>query len=67
MTVAKKSSKKSAPKGRWIVHNLLLISTISAVFLGLAFGCVGRLAEPSKTTVQLVGFPGEVIFWIFKI
>jgi hypothetical protein len=65
MTLAKKSSKKTAPKGRWIIHNLLLISTISAVFLGLAFGCVGRLAEPSKTTVQLVGFPGEVIFLDF--
>jgi hypothetical protein len=54
----KKSSKSNSKHFR---QNALLLLTVGAVFLGIVFGCSGRLAEPSANTIRLISFPGEVI------
>ena len=34
---------------------------------GIAVGGIGRLYEPSKTTIMLVGFPGEILLRLLKM
>ena len=47
--------------------NLLLVLTISGIFLGVALGFIGRIYDFSPTTLQLVIFPGELLLRLLKM
>ena len=45
----------------WIKKNIILVATVSSVFLGSIIGLAGRLFNPSEETIILVAFPGEIL------
>ncbi|XP_033101648.1 excitatory amino acid transporter 2-like [Anneissia japonica] len=51
----------------WFRENLLLVFTIAGVILGVFFGLVLRLANPSEEAVLLIGFPGDVFLRLLKM
>ncbi|XP_071840090.1 excitatory amino acid transporter 2-like [Apostichopus japonicus] len=51
----------------WFMANILLIMTVISVVLGILFGLLLRLAEPSATTIVVLGFPGEILMRILKM
>lgn len=55
---------------RSIIKNVLLVSTIGAVFLGTLIGLVIRNSsdtKPSEDLVQLMGFPGDMFLRMLKM
>ncbi|KAJ8031400.1 Excitatory amino acid transporter 2 [Holothuria leucospilota] len=51
----------------WVKENLLLILTVASVVIGVILGLLLRLAEPSKDTIMILGFPGEILMRILKM
>lgn len=51
----------------WFKENLLLILTVASVIIGVILGLLLRLAEPSKDTIMVLGFPGEILMRILKM
>lgn len=51
----------------WVKENLLLVSTITGVFVGCLFGFVGRNANFSELTIDLISFPGEILMRALKM
>ncbi|XP_076303926.1 excitatory amino acid transporter 2 [Lasioglossum baleicum] len=51
----------------WIQENLLLVLTVTGVFLGLILGFLGRLANPSPPSIALFSFPGELLMRSLKM
>lgn len=58
----------------WVVRlkrrarkNLLLLLTVVSVFVGLGAGFTARSAEPSQRTIDLIGFPGEILMNMLKM
>jgi solute carrier family 1 (high affinity glutamate transporter) protein 2 len=47
--------------------NILLVLTVLGVFLGGTLGFCGRLMNPSKETVELVFFPGDLLMRMLKM
>ncbi|KAK3578882.1 hypothetical protein CHS0354_010248 [Potamilus streckersoni] len=52
---------------RWCRKNLLLVLTIAGVCLGVFLGFLLRLAAPSKDTIMLISFPGEILMRALKM
>lgn len=48
-------------------ENFLLVSTITSVLLGLAFGIGLRPLQLSSATIKLIGFPGELFMQVLKM
>ncbi|KAH7723546.1 Protein GLT-5 [Aphelenchoides avenae] len=48
-------------------ENLLLILTVASVFVGGAIGLLVRMANPSSHTIELIGFPGEILMNMLKM
>jgi len=48
-------------------RNLLLVLTISGIFLGIILGFVGRAYDFSSTSLQLIIFPGELLLRLLKM
>jgi len=46
--------------------NLLLLLTIVSVMVGLGVGFTARSAEPTQRTIDLIGFPGEILMNMLK-
>ncbi|XP_071942003.1 excitatory amino acid transporter 2-like [Antedon mediterranea] len=51
----------------WFRQNLLLVFTIAGVILGVFFGLVLRIANPSEEAILLIGFPGDVFLRLLKM
>ena len=49
------------------MQNMILFLTIIGIFGGIFFGFVGRLYEPSDTTLMLISFPGEMLLRLLKM
>ncbi|XP_048257798.1 excitatory amino acid transporter 3-like [Haliotis rufescens] len=47
--------------------NLLLITTITSVVLGVILGMLTRRLEPTQDTVSLIGVPGDLLMRMFKM
>ncbi|KAI6174596.1 Amino acid transporter [Aphelenchoides bicaudatus] len=60
-----KFSKKRTSK--FVKSNLQLILTLLSVIIGVALGFVARSANPSYRTIELIGFPGEVLMSMLKL
>jgi len=52
---------------RWIKTNLLLVLTVSGVFVGTAIGFVLRPHNLSEETILLISFPGDVLMRMLKM
>ncbi|XP_048240286.1 excitatory amino acid transporter-like [Haliotis rufescens] len=52
---------------QFLRHNILLISTLLAVVLGIVAGMVCRPLKPSSDTIHLVQFPGELFLRMLKM
>ena len=52
---------------KWSKKNLLLILTVAAVVLGTLLGFCLRFAEPSKTAIMLINFPGKLLIRMLKM
>ncbi|XP_067675313.1 excitatory amino acid transporter-like [Haliotis asinina] len=52
---------------QFLQHNILLISTIIAVVLGVVAGMMCRSLKPSSDTIHLVQFPGEIFLRMLKM
>ncbi|XP_046347037.2 excitatory amino acid transporter-like [Haliotis rufescens] len=52
---------------QFLRHNMLLISTIIAVVLGIVAGMVCRMLKPSPDAIQLVQLPGELFLRMLKM
>ncbi|KHJ90254.1 transporter, dicarboxylate/amino acid:cation Na+/H+ symporter family protein [Oesophagostomum dentatum] len=50
----------------WLQKNLLLILTISGVFVGAIGGGLLRLANPGPEVAKYIGFPGELFLNMLK-
>ncbi|XP_064628552.1 excitatory amino acid transporter-like isoform X2 [Lineus longissimus] len=48
-------------------HNILLVLTILSVILGVFFGFLLRLAQPSSDAVMLIKFPGDLLMNMLKM
>ncbi|VDM28288.1 unnamed protein product [Toxocara canis] len=51
----------------WLRNNLLLLLTIASVVVGVIIGSVGRKAEPSRSTIELIAFPGELFMRMLQM
>ncbi|OXA52519.1 excitatory amino acid transporter [Folsomia candida] len=51
----------------WIKSNRLLVCTILGVIMGFVTGCSGRIFSPTKTFIELVIFPGEMLMRMLKM
>ena len=51
----------------WCKDNLLLVLTVAGVVLGVMFGFLLRLTEPSEDTIMLISFPGEILMRALKM
>ncbi|XP_067675668.1 excitatory amino acid transporter-like [Haliotis asinina] len=52
---------------QFLRHNLLLVSTILSVVLGVVAGITFRSLKPSSDATQLVQFPGELFLRMLKM
>lgn len=48
-------------------QNLILVLTLIGIIGGIILGFVGRLYDPSITTIQRIGFPGEMLLRVLKM
>lgn len=62
--MAKLSKKRTSA---FIRGNLLLILTLLSVVVGVIFGFVARSVNPSSRTIELIGFPGELLMSMLKM
>jgi len=53
--------------GAWLKKNLLLVLTISGVFLGIFIGFAARAGNPSDDVIMFISFPGEVLMRMLKM
>ncbi|XP_022292195.2 excitatory amino acid transporter-like [Crassostrea virginica] len=51
----------------WGKENLLLVLTIGGVFAGIILGVALRSAEPSKSAIRLISFPGDILMRMLKM
>ncbi|KAK9806122.1 hypothetical protein WJX72_002273 [[Myrmecia] bisecta] len=51
----------------WAKDEPLLAATIAGVIAGIVLGMLVRLAEPSLATIDLIGFPGELMLRLLKL
>lgn len=69
-TYATKTEKMLSTRNRWwkfVLKNLLLLSTITAAVLGVAVGFAIQEARPSARTITLIGFPGEILLRLLQM
>jgi len=52
---------------RWVLDNLLLILTFSGVVTGVVCGLGLRHYEPSKFTINIIAYPGELFMRLLKL
>ncbi len=52
---------------QWFKENLLLVFTVASVALGIIFGLLLRLAEPSDNAILAIGFPGDILMRLLKM
>jgi len=52
---------------KWLRKNLLLVLTVTGVFLGFLIGFVARIFEPSEEVIMFISFPGDVLMRILKM
>ncbi|XP_067947472.1 excitatory amino acid transporter-like [Watersipora subatra] len=52
---------------KWSKDNLLLLMTVAGVLLGIILGFCVRLADPSKTAIMLISFPGTILIRMLKM
>ena len=64
MLIKKISFKKVKAE---LKRNLLLVLTISGIFLGIILGFLGRAYDFSSTSLQLIIFPGELLLRLLKM
>lgn len=50
-----------------ILKNFQLILTLLSVVIGITVGLLGRSAQLSSVTIELIGFPGEVLMNMLKM
>jgi Na+/H+-dicarboxylate symporter len=62
--MAKFSKKRTS---RFLMKNLQLILTLLSVVVGVIFGLLARSAHPSSRTIELIGFPGEILMSMLKM
>ncbi|KAI6239734.1 Excitatory amino acid transporter [Aphelenchoides fujianensis] len=60
---------KQKPSGRstFLRDNLQLILTLLSVVIGVLFGFVARGAHLTPRTIELIGFPGEILMSMLKL
>ncbi|XP_037070591.1 excitatory amino acid transporter 2-like isoform X2 [Pollicipes pollicipes] len=51
----------------WVKDNLLLIATLSGVFMGVVLGVSIRPYRPDETTKLLIAYPGELFMRLLKL
>jgi len=51
----------------WLRENLLLIATLSGVFMGVILGVSIRPLKPDDTTKLLIAYPGELFMRLLKL
>ncbi|VDM50549.1 unnamed protein product [Toxocara canis] len=51
----------------WLRNNLLLLLTIASVVVGVIIGSVGTKAEPSRSAIELIAFPGELFMRMLQM
>ncbi|CAG0894015.1 unnamed protein product [Cyprideis torosa] len=56
-----------ADVGAFIRRNLLLIVTITGVFVGVVLGFIIRQFEPSSLAIRLISYPGEIFMRLLKL
>ncbi|XP_074662813.1 excitatory amino acid transporter-like isoform X2 [Tubulanus polymorphus] len=52
---------------KWLKDNLLLVLTVASVILGILFGFIIRIAEPSADAIMLISFPGDLLMRMLKM
>jgi len=52
---------------KWLRQNLLLVLTVTGVFLGFFVGFILRIFEPSEEVIMFISFPGDVLMRILKM
>ena len=52
---------------KWLRQNLLLVLTVTGVFLGFFFGFIVRIFKPSEEVIMFISFPGDVLMRILKM
>lgn len=52
---------------KWFRENLLLLLTVTGLFLGFIIGFIARIFEPSEEVIMFVSFPGDVFMRILKM
>jgi Na+/H+-dicarboxylate symporter len=62
-----KNEKKGNNYKRWIKKNIMLLSTLGAVVLGITLGISLRPLNLSKDTIMLISYPGELFMRILKL
>ncbi|PAV59454.1 hypothetical protein WR25_13559 [Diploscapter pachys] len=66
MNLKLKTKANSNPVARWLKKNLLLFLTVIGVIVGIVGGTLLRFAEPSRTVIKLISFPGELFMNMLK-
>src|SRR3954471_2946672 len=62
--MAKFSKKRTSA---FVLNNLQLILTLLSVVIGIVFGLLARSANPAPRTIELIGFPGEILMSMLKM
>jgi len=52
---------------KWLRQNLLLVLTVTGVFLGFFIGFIARAFSPSEEVIMFISFPGDVLMRILKM
>ena len=52
---------------KWLRQNLLLVLTVTGVFLGFIVGFIVRIFKPSEEVIMFISFPGDVLMRILKM
>lgn len=60
--MGEKKTQKSAMR-----ENMQLILTLASVVVGLGLGVALRAAQPEPRTIELIGFPGEILMSMLKL
>uniref|UniRef100_A0A183BHH0 Amino acid transporter n=1 Tax=Globodera pallida TaxID=36090 RepID=A0A183BHH0_GLOPA len=49
------------------MENLILVLTLISVFVGIGAGFFARQFNPSRRTIDMIGFPGELFMNVLKL